>query len=66
MVLIKCIMVCCTQILIPDKIFTKQDQATLDRARFVCREQYKNSPCLVKLKRVEDSVYSAICGKNNN
>lgn len=63
---ITCVMMCCTQVLIPDKVWTDKDQKTLDAARLHCRQAYGRSPCLVKFKRVEESVYSALCGANNN
>lgn len=63
---ITCIMMCCTQVLIPDKVWTKKDQQVLNVGRQHCRDTYSKSPCLIKLKRVEESVYSALCGANNN
>lgn len=61
---ITCIMACCTHVLAPD--WNKIDDVNLDHARTRCREMYKESRCLVKFTKVEERVYRAICGKDNN
>lgn len=62
-VFIVCVMHCCTQVLAPDKVWDKQDQQALQSTQQHCRDEGK---CLIKLKKVEQGIYTAICGKDNN
>lgn len=63
---ITCVLHCCTQVMAPSPDWTDHDKAALGTARNTCRRDYPQSSCLVKFKRVEESVYTAICGKENN
>lgn len=40
----------------------QQDAAALNRAQLRCQDIYPESPCLRVFKKLEPSVYSAICG----
>lgn len=63
MIFITCILHCCTQVRTPQREWTDQDKKTLDTAREHC---YKEKECLIKFRKIEDSVYEAICGRDNN
>lgn len=43
------------------------DQAALDRAKFVCShdDRYTDTPCLVKFTKKEERGFLAICGVSN-
>lgn len=64
LIFIACVMHCCTQVTSPDKVWDDHDQQALDMARKGCYSRDKQ--CLVKLRKVEESIYTAICGKENN
>ncbi len=63
MIFISCILHCCTQVMTPDLTWLEKDNHVLQVTRQHCADQGK---CLVKLKKVEEAVYTAVCGKANN
>jgi len=63
---VTCVMYCCTQVLTPVLVWTDEDKSNLSHARQRCPIIYSESPCLTKFTKVEDKVYQAICGRNNN
>jgi hypothetical protein len=66
MVLVTCAIVCCTTFTTSSSKITKVDTINLNHARKRCGELYPDSPCLTKFTKVEDNVYRATCGPNNN
>ncbi len=60
---IACAIHCCTQVMAPDSVWDDQDKQALLSAQIHCREEHK---CLIKFKKVEQSIYTAVCGKDNN
>lgn len=50
----------------PTLEWTDQDEKARHAAITHCREASSDQQCLTKFKRVEPSIYTAICGKNNN
>lgn len=66
-IFISCLMHCCTQVLAPTTDWDDQDRAAMDTARKHCSApERKYNKCLVKFKKVEQSIYTAICGAENN
>lgn len=65
MIFLRCVLLCCTTILTPENHWTKADEKHYDIASKRCGELFTESPCLVKLTKVEDLVYRATCGRNN-
>lgn len=61
--MLTCVLHCCTLVLAPDRKWTDQDKGALSSAQQHCRDEGK---CLVKLKKVEEGLYTATCGKENN
>jgi hypothetical protein len=61
-----CVMHCCTKVMAPDSNWVDRDYQALHGAQNNCKQEYKESPCLVEFKRVEENVYRALCGKENN
>ena len=59
-----CLLYCCTAVSSPDKTWSKQDQQALDNARQTCDREYGD--CLLKFKKVEDSIYTAECGRDKH
>lgn len=64
-IFITCVLHCCTQVLSPTIEWTQQDKKALNTAQVHCRVE-KPSKCLIKFKKVEEAIYTAICGKENN
>lgn len=56
-----CVLACCTAVTTPDKTWSLQDQQALDKARETCDKD--DGKCLIKFKKVEQSIYAAICGR---
>lgn len=52
-----------TKLINETKEWTKKDQQTMDFAKDRCKDVYKGNPCLVQFKKVEEGVYSALCGQ---
>lgn len=65
MIFLACVLLCCTQVLSPKPPWTNQDQKALDRARITCSNRDDRQTCLVKFRKVEESIYDAICGEDN-
>lgn len=65
MIMIKCLLFCCTTIM-TNTPWTEADEDVLSQARNRCKEIYKESPCLVKLTKKEEQLFQAVCGKDNN
>lgn len=63
---VDCVLHCCTFVLTQQLQWLPEDIDNLTRARMRCPQIYKNSPCLTKFTKVEERVYRAICGRNNN
>ncbi len=62
-IFIQCLIHCCTQVMAPDSVWDRQDKDALQSASVHCREEDK---CLTKFRKVEQGIYTAICGKENN
>lgn len=62
-IFITCIMHCCTQVQNPTPEWTDHDQRAMISAQEHCRNE---NECLVKFKKVEEGLYTAICGQPNN
>lgn len=60
---ITCMLHCCTRVLTPNSQWTDQDNKALQLAQQHCQQENK---CLITFKKVEEGVYSAICGQENN
>lgn len=48
------------------KTWTKQDQASFERATVRCKELYPDYPCLKKFIKVEEHRYKVKCGKDES
>lgn len=66
MMFISCVLFCCTWVTSPTEEWNKRDDLALRSAKKRCREIYKESKCLIKFKKVEENIYRATCGKENN
>lgn len=62
---IVCVLHCCTQVRLSHPM-TDKDKQVVVTARQTCGLTYEKSPCLIKLTSKEDSVYTALCGAENN
>lgn len=64
---VKCFLYCCTTVSHTSDITwnKEKDNLTLDHARTGCTLKYKESPCLVKLHKVDDETFRATCGPDN-
>jgi hypothetical protein len=62
-IVVICLLHCCTTITSPTKEWNENDQRTLKTAQNYCK---KKGECLISLKKVEESVFTALCGKENN
>jgi hypothetical protein len=51
-----------TRIVNPSGDWNDQDQKALTAAQNTCKIAYNDSPCLKTFKKVEEGVYTAICG----
>lgn len=68
-----CLLACCTLVSSPSHQWIPQDQEALETARTHCggeracdaRGHNCDNECLVKFNKIEDSIYEAICGRNN-
>jgi hypothetical protein len=47
----------------PTDAWVKQDQVALSTARHHCQQESK---CLITFQKVEEGIYAAMCGKDNN
>lgn len=51
-----------TKIVNPGGFWDDQDEQALSVAKKRCGQIYQNSPCLTTFKKIEEGVYTAICG----
>lgn len=66
LIFITCVMHCCTQVMLAAPEWDKKDNVYLEAAQLRCREIYPKSPCLTKFIKMEEQVFRAVCGKENN
>lgn len=70
MMLISCLLTCCTLILSPNSVWTNAQQQTLYLERNKCKLLERQLRCLQRLQfktvTKDALLYAAICGKDNN
>ncbi len=66
LIFITCVLHCCTRVMLAAPEWDKKDNIQLQGAQARCHELYKQSPCLTTFTKMEDNVFRAICGKDNN
>lgn len=52
-----------TKVINQTKEWNAKDQQTKAFAEDRCKDIYKGFPCLIQFKKVEEGVYSVLCGK---
>ena len=51
-----------TQVINKTDEWNDQDKKALASATKTCSTEYENSPCLKMFKKIEEGLYSALCG----
>ncbi len=65
-IFVTCLLHCCTRVLAPNDQWDEQDANALRSAKVHCYTEKKPNNCLIRFKKVEQGVYTAVCGEENN